>query len=175
MKKSSSLNFSPGPGGWVHADWGSGEAWLRFEPDEHNKLTLAELRTLEPTSESLRRIPLSRIETAVRANAQVQLMLAVGLNEEVPDEMFSVFSGKGMDEPRRYRLRRPTARRLDDTFFQNVGRAYRDALIRGLNPRQTLAADTGAAPDTVAGWVGEARRRGHLPPTQPGKAMADAE
>jgi hypothetical protein len=148
---------------------------VRFEKDEHGKLRLADLRVAEQTAESLRRIPLGRIETAVGANAQVQLMLAVGLNEEVPDEMFSAFTGKGIDEPRRYRLKRPATRRLEDAFFQNVARAYRDALIRGLNPRQTLAADAGAAPDTVAGWVLQARRRGHLPPTQPGKAMADAE
>jgi hypothetical protein len=169
--KRSDLKLAPGPGGWVHVDWGSGKAWVRFEKDEQNKLThITELHLLEPTAESLRRVPLGRIATAVRANGQVQFMLAIGLDKEVPVTMFSAFSGKGMDEPNRYRLKRTANRRLDDSFFEKVGRAYSDALIRGLNPRTTLAADTGFAVDTVAGWVLEARRRGHLPPAQPGRA-----
>lgn len=173
MAKRSPFNLAPGPRGWCHVDWGAGQAWVRMEKDEHNKLTrLAELRVLDPSPESLRRIPLSRIQTAIVANGPAQLMLAIGLNAEELPEMFSAFSAKGMDEPRRYRLRRPARRRLDDGFYANVARAYRDATIRGLNPRQTIAADTGAAPDTVAGWVMEARRRGHLPPARPGKVSA---
>lgn len=70
---------------------------------------------------------------------------------------------------RRYRLKRPAGRRLGDRFYANVARAYRDAVARMLNPRQTIAADTGVADATVAAWVMEARRRGHLPPAEPGK------
>jgi hypothetical protein len=177
----SELNLWPGPGGWVFVDWGSGRAWIRFGLDEHHKLArITEVHVSgEPTADKLRRIPLGRIAAAVRADAAVQVPLAIGLNEELPPEFFSAppkrFHELVEKHKPRYRLKRPASRRLDDAFFEKVARAYRDALIRGLNPRQTLAADTGAAPDTVAGWILRARRDGHLPPAQPGKAMADVE
>jgi hypothetical protein len=168
------LNLDPGPGGWVHVDYGSGRVWVQFEKDEENKLTrVAGLHASgsdELTPGTLRRIPLGRIASAVVANGQAQMMLAVALNNPVPPEMFSAFSGKGMDEPNRYRLKKPATRRLPDEFFEQVARAYNDALIRGLNPRQTLAADSGAAPDTVARWVRKARDKDKLPRTRPGKA-----
>ena len=169
------LKVSPAPGGWLHADWGNGKAWVRFDLDEHNKLTrITEVRVLDPTPDSLRRIPLARIQNAATARGAglVQVMLAVGFNQEPPPEMFRAFSSEVIDDPRRYRLKRPAGRKLDDAFFANVARAYRDAVTRGLNPRQTLSADTGSAPDTVAGWIGDARKRGHLPPASPGKVSA---
>jgi hypothetical protein len=46
------------------------------------------------------------------------------------------------------------------------------AVVRGLKPRQTLAADAGVSPDTVAGWVMEAREREHLPRARPGRVTA---
>jgi hypothetical protein len=164
----------------VYVDWGSGQAWIRFGRDNENKLSrIAELHVSEPTAEKLRGIPLSRISAAVRADAAVQVPLAIGLNEELPPEFLSAAPEKFAELVKkhkpRYRLKRPATRRLDDSFFENVARAYRDALIRGLTPRQTLAADTGAARDTVAGWILESRRRGHLPPAQPGKAIADVK
>jgi hypothetical protein len=178
--KRSELNFWPGPGGWVYVDWGSGRAWIRFGLDKHNKLAcVTEIHLSEPTAEKLRQIPLGRIAAAIRANAAVQVPLAIGLNEKLPPEFLSAppekFGELVEKHKPRYRLKRPASRRLDDAFFEKVARAYRDALIRGLNPRQTLAADTGAARDTVAGWILQSRRRGHLPPAQPGKAIADAE
>ena len=170
----SSLRFKPGPGGWVEATWGGGKVWVRFEVDEDKKLRrLAELRVPEPTAESVRRIPLARIETAVAAHTPLHVTLAIRLNEVPPPDLRDAFGeDEGVPFPRRYRLKRPATRRLDDVFYGNVGRAYRDAARRGMNPRQTLAADTGAAPDTVAGWVQEARRRRHLRPGQPGKVTA---
>jgi hypothetical protein len=165
----------------VFVDWGSGGAWIRFGLDEHNKLArITEVHVSgEPTAEKLRRIPLGRIAAAVRADAAVQVPLAIGLNGELPPEFLSApperFGELVEKHKPRYRLKRPASRRLEDAFFENVARAYRDALIRGLSPRQTLAADTGAARDTVAGWILQSRRRGYLPPAQSGKAIADHE
>ena len=177
--KRSDLKLTPAPGGWIHADWGDGRAWVRFGLDEENRLTRpTEVHVLEPTAERLRRVPLGRIQAAVtaRGSGLIQFMLAVGINTEPPPGMLSTPPdkfGEFVEKHKpRYRLKRPAGRRLDDTFFANVALAYRDAASRMLNPRQTIAADTGAAPDTVAGWVQEARRRGHLPPGQPGKVTA---
>lgn len=176
----SELNLWPGPGGWVYVDWGNGRAWIRFGRDEHNKLArVTEAHLSEPTAETLRQIPLGRIAAAVRADIAVQLPLAIGLDKKLPPEFLSAppekFGELVEKHKPRYRLERPASRRLNDAFFENVARAYRDALSRGLKPRQALAADTGAARDTVAGWILQSRRRGYLPPAQPGKAIADAK
>jgi hypothetical protein len=179
--KRSELDLWPGPGGWVYVDWGNGRAWIRFGLDEHNKLThVTEVHVAdEPTTEKLRQIPLGRIGAAVSANAAVQLPLAIGRKEKLPPDFLSAppknFGELVEKHKPRYRLKRPASRRLDDGFFENVARAYRDALSRGLKPRQALAADTGAARDTVAGWILQSRRRGYLPPAPPGKAIADAK
>jgi hypothetical protein len=175
------LNLTPAPAGWVHADWGSGRAWIRFGRDEHDKLTrITEVHVSgEPTAESLRQIPLARIATAVRANGQVQVMLAIGINGKLPPEYLSAppekFGELVEKHKPRYRLKRPSSRRLGDAFFKNVARAYLDAAGRGLNPRQTLAQDAGVPVDTVARWIREARapERRYLPPGQPGKVTAE--
>jgi hypothetical protein len=39
-------------------------------------------------------------------------------------------------------------------------------------PRKTIVADTGAADATVAAWIMQARKRGFLPPAEPGKVSA---
>ena len=74
---------------------------------------------------------------------------------------------------RRPRLKRPKSRReLDDSFYERVGVAYTAAVAHGLPPAKTLAAESDTPPGTVNRWIAEARRRGHLPPAQPGKVSA---
>jgi hypothetical protein len=172
---SSGLTLAPSVGGWLLATWADGRAWVRFAKDEHDKLTqLVELHVLDPTPEKLRHIPLRRIQTAVTSKGalRVQSMLAAGLNKPVPAEMFTAFRGRPLEEPPRYRLKRPARRKRDDRFFKNVARCYTDAAIRGLPPRKAIVVDTGVADATAGAWVLEARRRGFLPPTEPGKVSS---
>lgn len=167
------IKLTPSSGGWIYADWGTDKAWVRFGKDKRDRLTrITELHMLDPTPERLRRVPLSRIQAAVtmRGAGLVQLILAIGIDGEPPD--FSRPPKSGMDLERRYRLKRPAGKLLDDDFYRNVAHAYQSAVAFGLNPRKTIVGDTGAADATVAGWVLEARRRGHLPPAQPGKISA---
>jgi hypothetical protein len=174
------LKLKPGPGLWVEATWPGGKAWARYELDDDNKITrLAEIRVPNPTGDVLRRTPVGTIETAAAAHLELALALAIKRFESVPPDLADAdFIGTGVSPRPRYRLKRPAGRRLDDTFYKNVGRAYRDAAARGLDPRQTLASDTGAKPDTVAAWVKEARRRvdgagrPYLRPAQQGKVSA---
>ncbi len=87
----------------------------------------------------------------------------------------AMFRGRprgGMLLEDRPRLERPAGKRLDDDFYKRVADAYQGALTELLNPRQTLARDSGSAPDTVARWVKEARRRGYLPETTPGRVRS---
>jgi hypothetical protein len=173
------LNFTPGPGGWLYADWGNGSAWLRFAKDEHNRLTrIRELHVLDPSQMRLRRIPLTRILSAVtmRGGGWIQSMLAGHINDDVPAGMLSAPPPGSWGHPaelvRRHQLERPARRRLDDSFYRDVASAYQSAVAFGYHPRKAIVADTGAADATVASWVMEARRRGYLPPAEPGKVSA---
>jgi hypothetical protein len=164
------IELTPAVGGWVYADWGNGEAWVRFGKDRRERLTrITEIHVLDPSYQKLARVPLGRIHAAVtmRGASLVQLMLALGFDRPLPD--FTKPPKKGMRLERRYQLERPPGKRLDDSFYRDVAHAYQSAVAFGLHPRQAIVGDTGAADATVAAWVGEARRRGHLPPAQPGK------
>jgi hypothetical protein len=168
------LKLTPAVGGWLHADWGDGKAWVRFGKDARDRLTrITELHTADPSPEALRRIPLKRIRAAatMRGAGLVQLMLALGFNEEPPPDMFTtpVPRDTGMELVRRHRLKRPAGKRLDDAFYKDVAHAYESAVAFGLNPRKAIVEDTGAADATVAGWVLRARKDGYLAPTDPGK------
>lgn len=123
---------------------------MQVRVDQSNRIT--DVWMTEPTAAKIRRLPLSRIQASITAFG---------------DQL----GGEPITNPR-YRLRRPKARRLPETFYMNVAAAYRDAVQRGTHPRQVLAADTGAADATVAAWIMEARRRGFLPPAEPGKVSA---
>lgn len=169
------MTLTPAPGGWLHADWGDGKAWVRFGKDKRDRLTrVTELHVLDPSPAALGRVPLNRIHAAatMRGAGLVQLMLAAGINDDPPPSMFSKPPAKGMDLARRFRLKRPAGKRLDDAFYRDVAHAYQSAVAFGLNPRKAIVEDTGAADATVAGWVLKARKRGHLPPAQPGKVSA---
>jgi hypothetical protein len=133
---------------------------------------ITELHLLNPSRQKLARVPLNRIHAAatMRAAGFVELMLAIGFDQEPPD--FSKPPKHGMKLERRYKLKRPPGKKLDDDFYKNVGHAYQSAVAFGFHPRQAIVADTGAADATVAAWVGEARRRSHQPPAQPGKVSA---
>jgi hypothetical protein len=167
------IRITPSSGGWLHADWGAGRAWLRLEKDRQDKLTrIAALHMPDPTPERLRDTPLKRIHAAVtmRGAGAVQLALALRINEPPPD--LSSRPKDGVRLSQRYRLKRPARRRLDDNFYKDVAHAYQSAVAFGLNPREAIVADTGAADATVAAWVGEARRRDYLPKGRPGKVTA---
>jgi hypothetical protein len=171
-----SLTLTPGPGGWIHADWKKGRAWLRLAKDEQDRLTrISELHVSDPTQITIRRIPLHRIHAAItmRGAGPLQVALAIRINEDVPASLLSAAPPSGGAAlERRYRLTRPTRRRLDDAFYRDVAHAYQSAIAFGDHPRKAIVADTGKSDATVASWVMEARRRGYLPQTEPGKVTA---
>ena len=80
-------------------------------------------------------------------------------------------AGYVIDEPP-IKLRRPSGRYLPEQFYDEVARAYRTAVERGLKPRKTIA-DAATVSTEVAGrWIREARKRDLLPATEPGKVRA---
>lgn len=174
------LEVIPGPGGWARVTWKQGQpgevvAYVRFTVEQPAlTLAVAELRVIEPWVRRHRELPLSRVENAVNADANTRFHIVKDSERPAPRDLDEYFTTKAQIGGRRveprYKLERPAARRLDDDFYAAVGRAYAEAVAEGLNPRKTLAADSGTPADTVARWIAETRRRGHLSPGEPGKA-----
>lgn len=129
------------PSGLYSVRWKGTEATVRVDADG----TATDLWIIDPTVEKLRRFPLGRVLDSIAARKTLG------------------------EHGGRYKLERPEGRKLHDAFYVNVARAYRDAVRSCKYPRKTLSADSGAADATVAGWIMEARKRGHLPPAQHGK------
>jgi hypothetical protein len=123
---------------------------IQLKERANGRWRIVELRLKNPTPAALRSLSLTRVELA--ANALDVIRDARGAT--------------------RFQLKRPQRRRLPDDFYERVARAYREAVAAGLNPRKTLATDSGVPADTVARWIGEARKRGQLPPASAGKVSA---
>ncbi len=188
------LKLTPAPGGWVHADWEDGNAWLRFNCRRWDGLameltTVAEIRIPNPTQAVLRHIPLKRIEAAVTVRGGgsddwgsgrdgtddwVSGLMLARYDRKPPQGLLDGPPGAGLTKQvsKRYKLKRPAGRRLERDFYREVAHAYQSAVANGENPRKALASDTGSADPTVAAWIQEARRLKFLPKAQPGKVSA---
>jgi hypothetical protein len=173
MEKLTNIDFALGPGGWVNTKWRRGgresSAYIRFEPRKRGLWGMAELQVKSPTATGLAEIPLHRIETAFNL-LDIREELRERLDEDVSAKLDAAFKHHFRRQPRR-KLKRPTARKLDDNFFLDVAFAYREAAVRGLDPVQTIAEDAGVPHSTAARWVAQAREkgRGYLPPAARGK------
>ena len=174
------LDVIPGTGGWARVSWREGQpgevvAYVRFSVEQPAlTLAVAELRFVEPWLRRHRELPLSRVENAANADTNTRFHIVKDSKRPAPRDLDEYFALKAKTSGRRveprYRLERPARRRLDDGFYAAVARAYAEAVAEGLNPRKTLATDSDTPADTVARWIAEARRRGHLSPGELGKA-----
>ena len=76
-------------------------------------------------------------------------------------------------DPNRERLTRPTRRKLDDSFYERVADAYRDAVARQERaPRLCVAREANVPFNTASRWIATARELGYLPPAKPGRVSA---
>jgi hypothetical protein len=161
------LELLPGPGGWVQV---VGKAWIVRFTREGDVWKQTEIRLIDARPEDLRAFPLRRIELAVNASDALSAALAARLDED-PEELGPrAFEGFVIVIPEPpITLKRPKAHRLTDEWYAEVAKVYRLAAARQLNPRTTIAEAAGVSTDVAGRWVYEARKRGHLPPAQPGK------
>ena len=107
---------------------------------------------------------------AVAASEGLRERLVAGLDKEAPEpgpELLKALSG--FVHPEFPPLERPEGRNLPDEFYATVADRYRDAAARGLNPRSAIAEAAEVSTDVAGRWVREARKRGFLPATEPGK------
>jgi hypothetical protein len=177
------LEFTVGPGGWLHvgirSEQGTLERFLavRLRPDNKGRWELEGTLFLTGLSaESIRTVPLRRILLAVEASESLREKLAARLEERAPDpgtiEFMQSGSGFLIPEPPPVKIERPKGRNLSDDFYATVGDAYRVAVERGEAPRTTIAESAGVSNEVAGRWVRQARKRGYLPVTEPGKVSA---
>jgi hypothetical protein len=130
---------------------------------------------LSPTAESVRAIPLHRIEAAVAGGGTIADELARRSREKVPAlgtaAFLEKFAGYLQHEPAP-KLERPAARLLPDSFYAQVADVYRAALARGLKPRTAIPMAASVSSDVAGRWVHEARLRGCVEPTDRGRVVA---
>jgi hypothetical protein len=177
VKKTTTLEFTVGPGGWLQAMIFAGDGQLesvvavRLERVGGEWLPDGALYVLPLEPEVLRVLPLRRIVAAVAASEPLQQALAARIDEEVPVVGSVKFRQKlsGYSHPELPRLTRPAGRNLSDDFYAAVADRYREAVGRGLNPRSAIAAAADVSNDVAGRWVREARKRGLLAATEPGK------
>ncbi len=68
--------------------------------------------------------------------------------------------------------RKRERRTITDEFLREVAAVYADALRDGRPPKQAVSDELNGSYPTAGRWVSEARKRGLLPSTRPGKAAA---
>jgi len=130
------------------------------------------------TTEKLRSIPLSQIETLANTNPDFRPHLAgterhpIGKAfEQVRNQANQVLINEAYRKAREPRtpLSRPDGSNPDG-FYRQVAEAYRDVVQTTPKVAKALADEAGVPVGTVHRWILEARRRGFLPPARQGRA-----
>jgi hypothetical protein len=175
--RNTTLEFTVGPGGWLQTMVFGSDGRLASviavqleQVDDEWKLDGA-LYVAPLAQEVLRALPLRRIVAAVAASEPLRQQLEARIDEDVPKVGSDAFRKalSGYPHPELPLLQRPAGRNLSDEFYAAVADRYRDAVARGLNPRSAIASAADVSNDVAGRWVREARKRGFLPPTEPGK------
>jgi hypothetical protein len=171
------IRLTPGDGGWVRArfkprDLSWQTVYVRFTPDD-TRWRAVELWLRDPSPGLLRALPLNRIEHAVNADGHVAFGLRAGHENPSPADLPAHFKDKRRRIVQPLKLERPAERRLDDSFYEQVGFVYRQAIGRGLKPRRAIADAAGVTSDVAGRWIYQAREREFIPKTSPGK-LSDA-
>jgi len=167
----SEIRLMPGSSGWVQVRFeerGRRRLYVRFEPDAQGNWKPAEWRIPgNYPADVLRKIPFHRVEAALAANENVKDELAARFKEPGKPGFSNAYGEVRREAP--ITIKRPSSHRLDDSFYQQVGFVYRQAVGRGFNPRQAIADAANVSPDVAGRWIYQARKRGFIPKTRAGK------
>jgi hypothetical protein len=123
----------------------------------------------------LRNVPLDRLMRDALDQAAIRIAPVFDLLTN--EERLAYVRAAGSREGRRAveqvrRAPRGRGARLPDDLLRDAAKVYGDALERGDAPVQAVLAHFHLSRPTAGRWVGEARRRGFLPPTEPRKPRA---
>jgi hypothetical protein len=180
------LEFTVGPGGWLHvgerSETGAMRQFFCVRLKPHKEGHWAPDGTIflasGLTPESIRIVPLRRTLLAVAASESLREKLEARFSEDAPDpgtpEFLQAGSGFLVPEPKPppAKLKRPKGRILSDDFYKAVAEAYRVAVLRGEAPRSAIAQSAGVSNDVAGRWVHQARGKGYLADTEQGKVSA---
>jgi hypothetical protein len=111
------------------------------------------------TPRAIRRVPLAQYVRAAAGAAAVSAtdLTHIGHDDETGAAFIAIRGG--------YR------HLYTDQFLREVAKVYREALAAGsAAPRKAVQEWQGVSTQTAARWIAEARKRGILGPTRPGKA-----
>lgn len=185
------MSYRVGRGGWIsyRDPDGTGGLHVRVDRDRNGDVVVRELylHAGEITADTLRRIPIGRIEAAVsiasadhraRRDADGDLTFAGWLALASTSDTSEVSMGElqrqvppegEQDRSDRERLTRPEGRD-PDAFYLRVAEAYREYVATSRRPAAEIAAEADVPVGTVHRWVREARRRGYLPSGRKGRS-----
>lgn len=163
------MEMSVGADGWVRVgDLGDHSLFVHVTaPGVISELFLAADTPTGITAADLRALPLARIVHLATA----EISTAKASSKPVPDvraDLSRAVPPRRLTRPAVRTLTAPTARRLDDTFLQQVADAYMDAVHAGAWPNKALADQAKVDVRTIERWVYMARKRDLLPITRPG-------
>jgi hypothetical protein len=141
------VSFKPGPGRWV----------------------IDEIRYALPriTARELRDLPLGQIEVWV--NELVQQGFVDVLQAKLSDAVQFGNPPAGVLTWVDKLPAAPAKGAKGDEFYRRIGEVYGKAAVASTRPAADLAKVWEVPVTTVHRWVREARRRGHLPPAEPGR------
>jgi len=167
---------------WVGGEFTKAKvrALVRFEQDDdYWKITGLVLTGDEINSLTLKNLPLNvvglpfRTDPTYAAQARDRQPPATqDMSERIDAALRSVLTAPRPDDwqpPAREPLARPD-RTDPDGHSRAVAAAYKESVHLGKSPGPTIAAEAGVPVATAHGWIREARRRGHLPKGQKGRA-----
>jgi hypothetical protein len=174
-----------GDGGWVLAVTDDVEALVQFREAPDGRLVPGAVLIHAPTAEGRR--PVSGADLREFPLYAVEAIANGELRERITNRLYLtmnlVFEGSGTGPTRQaggseaetpgtadLSLEVPDTRPYPDGFYASVARRYIDALMFGGTPAKLIAEANDIPLNTVHRWVGEARKRGHLPPGRKGKA-----
>jgi hypothetical protein len=117
------------------------------------------------TARDLRDLPIGKVEVWV--NQLAQQGLVDPLKAKLSDTVQFAVEGEATWVPKLPPA--PVRGAKGDDFYRFVGEVYAKAALVSTRPGAELAKAWGKPVTTVHRWTREARRRGHLPPAEPGR------
>jgi hypothetical protein len=162
-----------------------GEGWVAYTPPNQRYATRVHVsykptpdrwivdevhfRNFRVTARDLRDFPLGKIEVWVNQLARQGLVDKIDAERpELSDTpQFAITEGTATWAPKLPPA--PAKGPKGDGFYRFVGEVYGKAATVSTRPAAELAKAWEVPVTTVHRWVREARRRGHLPPAEPGR------